>query len=159
MGMINMNIFVLDKCPQLCAAYHCDKHVLKMLVEYTQILSTISRLNGIDAGYKITHPNRKCVKWAGESLDNYKWLFQLVLELEQEYIKRYKKPSHKSTFVAVSLGYPDLPVKGLTPFVFDVKGHEDCVVEDDIIQSYRNYYMNHKREMKTWRNGKPDWWE
>lgn len=28
-----MNIFVLDLDPKTCAAYHCDKHVVKMIVE------------------------------------------------------------------------------------------------------------------------------
>lgn len=35
-----MNIFVLDFDTEVCARYHCDKHVVKMIVEYAQLLST-----------------------------------------------------------------------------------------------------------------------
>lgn len=33
-----MNIFVLHWLPQIAALYHCDKHVVKMILEYAQIL-------------------------------------------------------------------------------------------------------------------------
>lgn len=39
-----MNIFWLSKDPKKCAEYHCDKHVVKMIVEYTQLLSTAIRI-------------------------------------------------------------------------------------------------------------------
>ena len=35
-----MNVFVLDTNPMRCAQYHCDKHVVKMLLEYTQLMWT-----------------------------------------------------------------------------------------------------------------------
>ena len=28
-----MNIFHLDEDPETCAVYHCDKHVVKMILE------------------------------------------------------------------------------------------------------------------------------
>jgi hypothetical protein len=39
-----MNIFYLDKDPKTCAQYHCDKHVVKMILEYAQLLSTAHRV-------------------------------------------------------------------------------------------------------------------
>ena len=39
-----MNIFYLHKDPDICAEYHCDKHVLKMIIEYAQLLSTAHRM-------------------------------------------------------------------------------------------------------------------
>lgn len=39
-----MNIFVLDENPRLAAQYHLDLHVLKMILEYAQILSTAHRV-------------------------------------------------------------------------------------------------------------------
>lgn len=43
-----MNIFVLDYNPKFAAEYHCDKHVVKMILESAQILSSIHRLkNGV----------------------------------------------------------------------------------------------------------------
>lgn len=38
-----MNIFVLDRDPYIAASYHCDKHVVKMICEYAQLLSTAHR--------------------------------------------------------------------------------------------------------------------
>lgn len=39
-----MNIFVLDQNPYEAAKGHCDKHVVKMILEYGQMLSTSHRL-------------------------------------------------------------------------------------------------------------------
>lgn len=39
-----MNIFVLNHNPYTAAAQHCDKHVLKMIIEYGQLMSTAHRL-------------------------------------------------------------------------------------------------------------------
>lgn len=39
-----MNIFVLDTNPIVAATYHCDKHMVKMIVEYAQLLSTAHRM-------------------------------------------------------------------------------------------------------------------
>lgn len=39
-----MNIFVLDPTPYAAAEQHCDKHVVKMILEYGQMLSTAHRL-------------------------------------------------------------------------------------------------------------------
>ena len=36
-----MNIFVLDTDPVKCAQSHCDKHVVKMVLETAQLLSTV----------------------------------------------------------------------------------------------------------------------
>lgn len=38
-----MNIFVLDRDPYIAAQMHCDKHVIKMICEYAQLLSTAHR--------------------------------------------------------------------------------------------------------------------
>lgn len=39
-----MNIFVLNRDPQIAAREHCDQHVRKMILEYAQMLSTAHRL-------------------------------------------------------------------------------------------------------------------
>ena len=40
----SMNIFELDENPLVCASMHCDKHVVKMPIEYAQLLSTAHRV-------------------------------------------------------------------------------------------------------------------
>lgn len=39
-----MNIFYLDRDPKKCAEMHCDKHVVKMIIEYAQLMSTAHRV-------------------------------------------------------------------------------------------------------------------
>ena len=39
-----MNIFYLHNDPKVCAELHVDKHVVKMIVEYAQLLSTAKRM-------------------------------------------------------------------------------------------------------------------
>ena len=39
-----MNIFYLHKDPKICAEQHLDKHVVKMLIEYAQLMSTAHRM-------------------------------------------------------------------------------------------------------------------
>lgn len=39
-----MNIFILSKDPKKCAQYHCNTHVVKMILEHAQMLSTVYRL-------------------------------------------------------------------------------------------------------------------
>ena len=50
-----MNIFYLHEDPQVSAKMHCDKHVVKMILESAQMLSTAHRvLDGDDIGYAKT---------------------------------------------------------------------------------------------------------
>ena len=39
-----MNIFMLDENPQTNVEMHCDKHVVKMVIEYAQLMSTAHRV-------------------------------------------------------------------------------------------------------------------
>ena len=51
-----MNIFILDEDPAEAARQQCDKHVVKMIVESAQMLSTAHRM--LD-GYK----DKRLSKW------------------------------------------------------------------------------------------------
>lgn len=153
-----MNIFILDTDPHKAAAYHCDKHVVKMILESTQILSTVMNINGLKGPYKSTHINHPCVKWASESRDNYKWLYRLLGALFNEYHKRYFPKVHACSKFYSYLTIPDsIPDKGPTPFV-------QCMPEQyrnygDPVMAYRNYYLNEKRSFAKWKLGNiPEWW-
>ena len=72
-----MNIFVLDDDPKTCAMYHCDKHVVKMILETAQMICTTHHLIGsydYDIPYKSTHINHPCNRWLRDSVENYNWL-------------------------------------------------------------------------------------
>ena len=53
-----MNIFVLNQNPYEAARQHCDKHVVKMILEYGQMLSTSHRLlDGQKQEWTVKHPD------------------------------------------------------------------------------------------------------
>jgi len=59
-----MNIFVTDICPIKSAQDHCDVHNRKMIIEASQLLSTVHfELDGIQVGYKPTHRNHPSAVW------------------------------------------------------------------------------------------------
>lgn len=156
-----MNIFVLDRIPAKCAKYHFDKHVVKMITEHAQMLSTAVRSTGIDAGYKETHVNHPCTKWTRESIDNYFWLLRLTSALHEEWQYRYNHPEtkiHKAYQVVLELPKPKLPEKGLTPFALAMPNEYKT---DDPVQSYRNYYMSpDKAHIVSWKKReKPEWFK
>ena len=90
-----MNIFYLDPRPDMAAEMHCDKHVVKMILEYGQLLSTAHRvLDGDDAHpdlYKIAHKNHPSTIWTRSSSQHYDWLFRLFRMVNVEYTLRYNK--------------------------------------------------------------------
>ena len=56
-----MNIFALDTDPVIAAQSHCDKHVVKMIIEYAQLMSTAHRvLDG--ALYQDKTANNRSIK-------------------------------------------------------------------------------------------------
>lgn len=135
-----MNIFVLDLNPMRAAQAHCDKHVVKMCLEYAQILSTVS-----GRGYKPTHKNHPCVKWAAAP-EHYSWLFSLAVELGREYTARYGRV-HASTLKLSEL--PE-PLPHPTPTWFALAMPDECKT-DDPVESYRQYYRTAKRELASYR--------
>lgn len=152
-----MNIFVLDKNPALAAQYHMDKHVVKMPLETAQILCSVRHKLGLDAPYKLTHKNHPCVVWAEKSLSNYFWLCKLGLEISQEYTYRYKKV-HKSQEV-IQFCLDSLPrVSYNSPQDF-VQVMPEKYISSNPVQSYRNYYVNEKVHLASWKfRDPPKWW-
>lgn len=167
-----MNIFFLDKDPHIAAMYHCDKHVVKMIVESAQMLSTAHRVLGHDGFckshklYRATHANHPCSKWVRESSANYYWLHSLFEGLLHEYNVRYGRAgkNHASARLHIPLLYlPDGLRSDAAPGVdwdsVPLCVADDCKVPGDPILSYRKYYLHHKWHFAKWKNGsKPFWW-
>jgi len=84
-----MNIFILDADIKKCAEYHCDQHVIKMILESVQILCTVLYKKGISSPYRPTHQKHPCVLWVEHSYDNFIWLKNLAVTLNQEYRYRF----------------------------------------------------------------------
>lgn len=155
-----MNIFVLDKDPIQAARYHNDKHVIKMILEHTQMLSTAVRVHShdqIDTVYKKAHLNHPCSKWVRQNRTNFLWLCDATEELFREYTRRYGK-NHKSydTYVICRNNADCIPIGELTEFA------QAMPIEyknQDPVQAYRTYYIKDKKDFSTWKMGNvPDWW-
>jgi hypothetical protein len=151
-----MNIFVLDKEPELAAQYHCDRHVLKMILETAQILSTVVRRQGIDYGYQSTHENHPCVQWAGICVGNFLWLQKLGRALCAEYTYRYRK-THASECVIRDAPLPPAisPILNMTPFP---QCMPEVYREEDTVQAYRDYYMGEKTHLLQYTYRHPPEW-
>lgn len=151
-----MNIFYLDSNPTLCAKYHNDKHVVKMILETAQLLCGVHWVIGKEAPYKLSHKNHPCSIWVRSSIENYLWLCELGLELCEEYTYRYEK-KHKSQYIIEwclhnKPNIPDLP------FSEPPKAMPDDFKVKDVTESYRNYYIGAKRDFCVWKNREvPKW--
>lgn len=177
-----MNIFVLDQNPKLAAQMHCDRHVVKMILESAQLLSTAHRLlDGVlyqgksNSGraakrwlidddrethvYQATHINHPCAVWVRECDANYKWLYNLFIELNEEYTHRYKKV-HKCMTMAPQLQSAPKNIRSsakISPFPTPMP---DDVKTDDPVQSFRNYYIHYKNGFARWTNREtPSWYK
>jgi hypothetical protein len=148
-----MNIFYLDHDPDTCAQYHVDKHVIKMVLEYAQILSTCHRLhksNVADKVYKATHIHHPSVVWASRTSGNYNWLYQLFKATNTEYGYRYGKWHASYLLLSTLLGKSPCP-KG--KFTEPTPAMDDKFkVAGDSIASYRKYYDEAKRYLHEWSN-------
>lgn len=161
-----MNIFYLDKNPSKCAEYHCDKHVVKMILETAQLLCGTHHVTpkyppstdqvNAQVPYKLSHKNHPCAIWTRDSLSNYLYLCDLGLELCKEYTYRYGK-RHKSQEVIewCLSNKPNITDKG---FTLPPKAMPDEYKVVDVVESYRNYYNGAKKDFAKWKNRDiPEW--
>ena len=150
-----MNIFYLHDDPYPCAVMHCDKHVVKMVLESAQMLSTAHRiLDGDEFAdryslYKAAHVKHPSSIWVRQSAKNYQWLVDLWYNLGQEYSLRYEGRIHKSS----SLGaLTTLPVN--IPQDVEFSPPPQCMPDEfkqeDTVQAYRDYYCGEKADFAQW---------
>ena len=178
-----MNIFYLDNDTATCAEMHNDKHVVKMILEYAQLLSTAHRvidgveLNGLTASgrkkkfwslgdsrdytlYKATHINHPSAVWVRKTHQNYMWLAEMLEMLCGEYTYRYGK-IHKverdGLMQFLKNNFPkNIPLSAFTEPTPAMP--ENYKVSGDSITSYKNYYLGDKTRMFSWKNRPtPSW--
>ena len=153
-----MNIFILDQDIERCAQNHCDQHVVKMILESVQILCTALNKMGLDTPYKSTHVKHPCVLWVGESFDNFLWLKDLTLCLNDEYLYRFDKvKDHASIEVLQTISRYRYGRRGLTPFA---QAMPVCYRQaGDAVAAYRRFYAAEKRHFARWTNRDvPGWY-
>jgi hypothetical protein len=175
-----MNIFFVDKNAIEAATNLVDSHVVKMILESCQLLSTAHRLldgqpvqGKTKTGrkvtwyilpddrekvlYQATHINHPSSVWVRKSNNNYTWLHAHLLALLNEYTYRYGK-IHKCTPVAMALISPprNISVAPFTPPTPAMK--EEFLVGKDSLKSYRNYYIKGKVHLhKYTKRHAPQW--
>jgi hypothetical protein len=171
-----MNIFILDQSPVQAALYQCDKHVVKMLLESAQMLSTAHRvLDGkmtikksknnrniktwiLDDDrenilYKSAHVNHPCSVWAREDSSTYTWLWMHFKALCIEYRHRFNK-IHKSESLWKLLQSPPKNIKEFNGYSIPPlsRPFEVCISEEiypgvkDINNPVDSYREYYKRK-------------
>ena len=168
-----MNIFFLDTDTKQCAKYHCDKHVVKMILEYCQLLSTAHRV--LDEGeldewmdetlYKKTHVNHPSAVWVRQNARNYQYVFDLLFSLSTEYKQRYGKPHASWQKLRFALcTYPrNISLTNIKE-PLDLNAAPQCMPDeykdDNTVQAYRNYYNGGKYQIAKWKNTvTPEWFK
>lgn len=177
-----MNIFYLNECPNQCAIDHCDKHVVKMIIEYAQLLCTAHRvLDGtlyIDKSsgrrikrwrmddpimestlYKATHINHPSNIWTREGRQNYVWLYDLWECLCREYSHRYDKNHATWVKLQTLLMTPPINIPDVSFFPPHLAMPE-AFKSSDHIKAYRNFYIHDKAAFATWKKRDiPQWFK
>ncbi len=175
-----MNIFYLEHDVTNCAKMHVDKHCVKMILEYAQLLSTAHRvIDGVQSIgvsktgrkqtryvlsdsrecslYSATHINHPSAIWARQSFANYDWLFKMFVALMNEYTYRYGKVHACNRLIEDLSHAPKNISEGSftqpTPAM-----PEQYKVFGDSIKSYKNYYLGDKKRMFSWKRREvPSW--
>jgi hypothetical protein len=143
-----LNIFATNKSPKITAQEHCDRHLVKMIVETAQMLSCAHWiLDNKIVGYKPTHWNHPCSSWIRESSENYLWAYSLLSELCAEYTLRYSK-SHKTELLlpALSKAPKNTPEGDLTPWA---QAMPEEFQQEDSIKAYQKYLLGKYEEWLT----------
>ena len=177
-----MNLFFLHVNPEICAQEHCDKHVVKMLLETVQMLYTVHHLCNSDmpddAYKKVSMVHHPTVIWVGICFENYNYASTLGMCLSKEYTHRYNKihscdthirwlhnnipnfiqkefPYEKCKKQVVFSYNQDIQNSGMTPVPLAMP---DDVKQNDTIYSYRSYYIVHKKYFTKWTSRPiPNW--
>ena len=174
-----MNIFYTDSNPIIAAQSLVDSHVVKMILESCQLLSTAHRmLDGRleivvvnnrkkkvwilpDARdsilYQATHVNHPSAIWCRESKDNYLWLFNHTVELTREYTFRYGK-RHKCCDLLGCLGAVPHNIS-VVPFTQPPPAMDPkYIISQDSVENYRNYYNHGKIHLHRYKKRSPPEW-
>lgn len=180
------NVLYLDDDPEVAAKLHCDRHVGKMIMVTSQILSTVWHgqeleqlqldwgppVKGVPfgelkcmystlCGTTICRPRHQAhpsVQWAALYGGNYAWLYRLGLALLAEFTYRFERiHSHTALIRFLELMPPALEDTA------DKWCDAPAVVPvefilDGVNESYQNYYIKEKTVPLQYTRRKPPRW-
>ena len=147
-----MNIFYLSTDPEKAAKYMYNKHVVKMILESAQLLCTahvISDGENADVPYKVTHKNHPSAIWARESTSNYKWLYDHMIALGEEYTRRYGKKHLTILKCSGVLSKAPTNVTKTEPTPMPQCMPDQYKVPGNSVEAYWNYYEAEKVNVKN----------
>ena len=177
-----MNIFYLHEDPIQNAKWHIDKHIVKMPIEYAQLMSTAHRLldgemylgktaigrnikrwrlhdEREDILYKASHINHPSAIWVRESIENYFQMYKLYMAVLSEFTNRYGK-IHGSSKPSIALIRPPSNIPMVKGTQLPQCMPEICKVKNNPILAYRNYYIVEKNSFASWKNREiPEWFQ
>ncbi len=179
-----MNIFFLSYDPWGCSKQHNDKHCVKMILEYAQLMSTAHRvLDGtpykvksnkgmtvtrykLDDDrehilYKACHVNHPSAVWVRQSMNHYDWLYQLFFNLSLEYESRYDKTHMTFLKLKDTLVYTPKNISRVCGWSDPPLCMPDKYKTNNVVESYRNYYIGDKSSFSTWKSPAkmPNWFQ
>lgn len=139
-----MNIFYLDSDPREAARMQCDQHVIKMILETAQLLSTAhAELDGESPAYKPTHKNHPSAVWVRKQRGHYEWAYLHMLALGDEYKRRFGKVHRTIREHAESLRcFPRNMTRDTARIAFETPPQcmPDNCKRDDTTLAYQLYY-------------------
>lgn len=149
-----MNIFFLSRSPRLAAKMHCDKHVVKMIIETAQMLYSAHWVLNPEGtpptAYKLAHKNHPCSIWVRASLANYLWLASLGIWLCREYQYRYGEQKVHKTEAHIAWLFQNppasIPISELTEPALAMP---DEYKQEDPILAYETFYRESKLKKRN----------
>jgi hypothetical protein len=154
-----MNIFYIDENPLLAAKYAANCHVVKMVSETCQIISTAYHFQSTKIPPKaLTHDQHPCCKWVRQSKENAEWLTEYLVAINTEYEFRFgkeHKDAEKVWWLKDNLKHLFFFDSGFTPPPLATP--EDCWSIDHVA-SYRLCYSTHKRHLLKYYYRRPPSW-
>lgn len=162
-----MNIFVVDENPAAAARDLHDAHVVKMILESAQMMSSALWAHGQSAPYRQAYKSHPCTLWVGTARDNFEWISCHALALADEYERRFKRVHASRAVVtfATSKAYV-IPAGALSPHPLampDVyRGDRTSAPTALAVQLYRGYYramkLTPRKKPATWTGRTPPEW-
>jgi hypothetical protein len=175
-----VNIFYLDDNPKVCAEMHCDKHVVKMIIEYAQLMSTAHRvLDGVQETEKRYVHGSLPARWRNVKVWNHPdaymhkglmkashvshpsniWLrqskenYNWLLQMWLWLMKEYTHRYGKHHACESRVEYLMNPPKNIpiAPFTEPTPAMPDeCKILGDSLASYHKYYIDKKVSFAKW---------
>lgn len=185
-----MNIFLLaaseewDAHMRFQARSYCDRHVVAMIREHTQMIATVLHTQPELVGASLSkrllteapckpmhtagHVRHPCTLWTGQRKEHVIYLVDLSLALCDEHQYRYPSSrrhvygtflAHARDALAAKFAQPPLP----TNFARAIKGRPELQTTSaphlDVVDSYRDYYVRDKAAFARWtRRAPPSWY-